>query len=145
MVLTPTSAMEIYPITISGTRHTPDLPTPHDSVIVTATITSNNPITIAAVYADFGSGFTAWTMHDDGNHHDGAASDGLYGAALPPVTGETTIPYYVHAEDDLSSSVNDPQEAAATRRRATPHAVRMNMATSMPGSSCTISNPSIWT
>jgi hypothetical protein len=112
--LTPGSAIEIYPITISGTSHTPEAPTPLDSVIVTATITSSNPITIAAVYADFGAGFTAWTMHDDGNHHDGAASDGLYGSALPPVAGETTIPYYVHAEDDQSSSVNDPPNPPST-------------------------------
>lgn len=108
------TALETYPITIAGTQHVPDFPTPHDSVVVTATITSNNVITATEVYANFGSGFVATPMFDDGNHHDGAASDGLYGAVLSPVAGETTIPYYIHAEDNVGSQVNDPPNPPST-------------------------------
>lgn len=108
------SALETYPITITGTQHAPGFPTPNDSIIVTATISSNNVITTTEAYADFGSGYVATPMFDDGNHHDGAASDGVYGAVLPPVAAETTIPYYVHAEDNVGSDVSDPPNPPST-------------------------------
>lgn len=44
--------------------------------------------------------FTPVQMFDDGQHHDGAAGDGLYGAGLPPQTAGTWVRYYVEAVAD---------------------------------------------
>ncbi|MBD3299694.1 MAG: hypothetical protein GF341_13640 [candidate division Zixibacteria bacterium] len=112
--LTPGSAIEIYPITISGTAHSPLVPMAFDSVVVTAEVTSDNTITSVELYADLGAGFMAFDMYDDGNHHDGVAGDDVYGVAIPPTGMATTVPYYVNAQDDIASSVDDPPNPPST-------------------------------
>ena len=49
------------------------------------------------VHADHGSfgSFSPIAMHDDGENGDGAANDGVYGAALPPIDGNTTWRWWV--------------------------------------------------
>jgi hypothetical protein len=41
--------------------------------------------------------FNATEMFDDGNHNDGAANDGIYGASI--LVGNTGIQYYIYAEN----------------------------------------------
>lgn len=44
--------------------------------------------------------FTSIQMYDDGNHYDGAANDGVYGAAVAPASaGTTAMQYYIAAEN----------------------------------------------
>lgn len=112
--LTPVGPIEIYPMSITGVAHAPEDPSPLDSVVVTATITSPGTVTVAEVHADLGAGFQTWAMFDDGAHHDGGAGDGVYGRALPPISGKVTVPYYIHAEDDAAASVNDPPNPPST-------------------------------
>ena len=56
---------------------------------------------IAAVrlHSDRGSSgaFAAMDMQDDGKHDDGAAGDGIYGAALPAVAAGTTWRFWIEA------------------------------------------------
>ena len=112
--LIPDGTLEIYPISFSGTSHSPFTPTTLDSVAVTATITSDAEITIAELHADTGDGFFTMTLFDDGIHHDGQAGDDLYGVVLPPMPELTTVSYYLHAVDGSSSSTSDPPIAPAT-------------------------------
>jgi hypothetical protein len=112
--LLPGAALERYPVTISGTQHSPAEPQVGDSIIVTTTITSDGSITATDLHYDDGGGFAAVPLFDDGNHHDGAASDGLYGASLPPLTEPDTVEYYIQAEDDADSVVTDPPNPPST-------------------------------
>jgi hypothetical protein len=41
--------------------------------------------------AELTGNFTAVDILDDGQHHDGAANDGLYGASLPAQTAGTSV------------------------------------------------------
>ncbi|MBD3299695.1 MAG: hypothetical protein GF341_13645 [candidate division Zixibacteria bacterium] len=112
--LTPGGPLESYPITIAGTAHSPQTPASYDSVVVTSTISSDNLITAVTLYADLGAGYTSLSMRDDGNHHDGAADDGVYGVSIPPLGTSGTVPYYIQAQDDISSSVDDPPNPPST-------------------------------
>jgi hypothetical protein len=106
--LTPGGYIEIYPVKVAGTSHSPEEPTVQDSIIVIATITDISGIASAELYVNTGSGFTAANMFDDGLHHDGLAGDDVYGAVIAPLPGGTSVQYYIQAEDGEGSTVNDP-------------------------------------
>ena len=57
--------------------------------------------------------FQRLPMMDDGKHQDGAAGDGLYGAAIPAQDAGTHVQYYVEARADASvgSTVFYPRTA----------------------------------
>ena len=112
--LTPNGTLEIYPVSFSGTSHSPPTPSMLDSVAVTTTITGDSEIMIAELHADTGDGFFTMTLFDDGSHHDGQAGDDLYGVVLPPMPESTTVSYYLHAVDGSSSSTSDPPIAPST-------------------------------
>jgi hypothetical protein len=73
--------------------------TPH----VTTAVTSASGIFGVKRYcsAELTGNFTAVVMLDDGQHHDGAANDGLYGASLPAQTAGTSVRFYVEAAANL--------------------------------------------
>ena len=50
----------------------------------------------------------ALAMFDDGNHGDGAANDGIWGAAIPAQNGGTTINFKVVATDNTNASSTSP-------------------------------------
>jgi hypothetical protein len=110
--LTPGALIELYPITIAGAMHTPQMPTVADSIIVTAHITGENEITSVELYIDTGSGYAAVDMYDDGLHHDGPADDDIYGVVVPPLQEVTTAYYYINAEDNSAIVQLDPPNAA---------------------------------
>lgn len=112
--LTPGGPIELYPVSISGTSHSPSAPSANDSVVVTAVIADDSGIAVAELYVDTGSGFFALMMFDDGNHHDGLAGDSLFGAIVPPLPESTLALYYVYAEDSTGSSTNDPPNPPTT-------------------------------
>jgi len=109
--LAPDSLIELYPITVAGVMHFPELPTPDDSVIVTAYVMGENEIVSVELNYDGGGGYIAVPMYDDGLHHDELEDDNLYGAVLPPLLMETTAYYYVGAEDDSGTVQYDPPNA----------------------------------
>ncbi|MDH3892700.1 MAG: aryl-sulfate sulfotransferase [candidate division Zixibacteria bacterium] len=112
--LTAGAALEIYPITISGTAHKPQLPTVWDSVVITTTLTADSGLLAAQLYIDTGDGYNVQTLFDDGNHHDGLAGDDLFGAVLPPLPEGLRVRYYVNALDGAGLLTNDPSNPPAT-------------------------------
>jgi len=87
---------------ISEVAHSPIIPQSADSVTVTARITDEhtNGLTVTLNYrVDGAASFTAVPMVDDGAHGDGLASDGIYGALLPPQPNGTVIEFFVQARD----------------------------------------------
>lgn len=109
--LRPGGPIEIYPIKISGTFNSPDMPTESDSVLVTAEIVPDDDLAFVELYYDDGSGYSAIPMYDDGNHHDDSPDDGLYGATIPPIRQEISVNYYLRAEDITGAVVHDPSIA----------------------------------
>ncbi|MBK6930389.1 MAG: CotH kinase family protein [Saprospirales bacterium] len=66
---------------------------------VTAQVSAANGIFgVHLFYSDRLTGnFTAINMFDDGQHHDGAAADGLYGASLPGQSAGVWMRFYIEA------------------------------------------------
>jgi len=60
--------------------------------------------------------FQRLPMLDDGKHQDGAAGDGLYGAAIPAQSAGTNVHYYVEARTDatVGSTVFYPRSAESS-------------------------------
>jgi len=109
--LTPGALIELYPITIAGVVHFPELPAPDDSVIISAQVTGGNQIVSVQLIYDTGGGYNTVPMYDDGLHHDEIADDNIYGAVLSPLLIEATTYYYVSAEDDSGIVQYDPPNA----------------------------------
>ncbi len=74
-------------------------PLPGEEAIVTAKVSSANGIFgVNLFYSTKLTGnFTPLKMYDDGQHHDGAADDGLYGANLPAQIAGTWVRFYIEA------------------------------------------------
>ena len=86
----------------------PAMPVKGDTVWMTATVGGGDSVFLW--YSCSGGGvFASTAMLDDGNHRDGEAGDGVFGAMIP-VTGDV-IRYYFYAEND-SAGVFLPSRAA---------------------------------
>lgn len=74
-------------------------PTSGQSVVVNAHITAAQGI--HQVFLHFGTGFmgkfSKLLMYDDGQHNDGAAGDGIFGAELPAFPTGTYVRFYIEA------------------------------------------------
>lgn len=81
--------------TLSLLTHTPVNPTPVQTVTVTVTATAH-AASLKLYSRKFGP-YVSAPMFDDGAHGDGAASDGVWGAFLPPQAPGSRIDYYVEA------------------------------------------------
>ncbi len=70
-----------------------------EAVDVRASVSSTNGITVVRLYYSFGllGPFNKVLMYDDGQHNDGAANDGAYGAAIPDAPVMTNVRYYIEA------------------------------------------------
>ena len=83
---------------ILNVRHRPPVPKSSDPVTITARI-APPPSSAAAVTlwtrVDGADAFTVAEMFDDGHHGDGAFSDGVYSAILPPQPNRTVVEFYV--------------------------------------------------
>ncbi|MDB4334813.1 CotH kinase family protein [bacterium] len=75
---------------------TPDNITPYSSITITANIADANFAQLGYRYSK-DDVFTKVTMYDDGNHEDGAANDGVYGASFS--VDEAKTHYYIYAEN----------------------------------------------
>ena len=92
---------------ITEVAHLPELPVKDQPCWITARIVGS---TMAMVGYRFNSGgiFSQVSMADDGNHQDGAAGDGIFGAMILP-RGHA-IQYYIYAEND-SAGIFSPERA----------------------------------
>jgi len=92
---------------ISEIGHAPEIPVNKEPCWITARIQDSK---LAQVGYRFSSGgiFSKVTMTDDGNHHDGMAGDGIFGAGIIP-EGHT-IQYYIYATND-SAATFSPERA----------------------------------
>ncbi len=74
-------------------------PTSLEEVHVRTTVTSTNGIDHVTLFYTTGlvGNFTAATMLDDGQHDDGNAGDGVFGATIPAQAAGNWVRYYVEA------------------------------------------------
>ena len=97
---------------ITEARHTPLEPAVQENPVVSARILRTiNPVSSVRLYyrVMFGSEVSA-TMFDDGQHGDGLAGDGVYGAVIPNTASVgQMIRYYIVAKDStLTNATRDP-------------------------------------
>jgi len=97
---------------ITNVTASPSSPTYLNSVWVTAGLTATNLSQVTLTY-NGGAGAVSGSMYDDGLHHDGAASDGAFGAQIPPFPAGTVVSYYVTAQDGFGTTTNYPAGAPA--------------------------------
>lgn len=81
---------------ISDVLATPAVPQPGEEVWITANVGNTVSVTLGH-RANTWEIFQKTTMYDDGAHHDGAANDGVFGAAITADAAENQ--YYIYAEN----------------------------------------------
>lgn len=90
-------ALQATPPTISNVGASPDMPMPGSNVNLTAAISNANTVWLG--YRNNRTEvFQYMDMLDDGNHGDGAAGDGIYGATVNVAVGG--LQYYIYAENN---------------------------------------------
>ena len=82
--------------TLSGLARKPLQPKLTDTVWVTAKVTGQ-AATAVTLYSRTSGAWTETKMWDDGNHQDGVANDGTYGASIPHKRPGYEVQYYVGA------------------------------------------------
>lgn len=95
-----------YP-TISQIAHTPETVEQNGMVWITAHV-ANGSEAILSYRNSHKSLFNEVPMFDDGNHQDGDAGDGIFGASI--TASGKTIQYYIWAENDSTGSFS-PERA----------------------------------
>jgi hypothetical protein len=90
-------------------------PLTSQSVNVRAHVTSTNGISAVRLYYCHGlfGPFTRVTMFDDGQHDDGAAGDGIFGATIPAASPLTRVRYYIEAVSANASQTASYEPAGA--------------------------------
>lgn len=95
------AAPEISEVTVS-----PSIVFQGEDVWVTATI--SNSVAVQLCYRYMGQNrFSKTNMFDDGNHHDGSAGDGVFGAMM--ATEKTEIAFYIFADNDEAVTFSPPR------------------------------------
>jgi hypothetical protein len=105
---------------IADVIHDPPLPHVTQSVHVTARLSDEaaSGLRAALWWRVAGAGnFVSVDMADDGQHGDGVAGDGVYGAMLPPQPNLTVVEYYVQANDSSFRSRTWPAPTAAGQQQ----------------------------
>jgi len=92
---------------ISDVSLLPDLPEQGGEAWITARITGAGSALLAYRYSTRGI-FRETFLYDDGQHNDGDAGDGIYGARISDIGH--TIQYYLYAEND-SAGIFSPEGA----------------------------------
>jgi len=94
---------------ITEAIHSPQFPTEEDTVWITSNIINSNECYVYFKTERFAP-FSKIQMFDDGNHHDGAANDDVYGAEILPVSAATIVYYYFYAENN-DAGMFSPEQA----------------------------------
>ena len=82
---------------ITNITHTPTTVSANSEVWLNAEVNNANIVKLAYRFSQT-SKFEKVDMYDDGNHNDGAAGDGVYGA--PILAESTNVQYYIYAENN---------------------------------------------
>ncbi len=80
--------------TITNLTRTPVAPTSSQTTWITAQVSNAQTVTL---YYRVQGPFIEAPMFDDGQHGDGAANDGVWGAGIPPQPSGTFVDYYAGA------------------------------------------------
>ncbi len=88
---------------ISNVGQSPALPASSDDVTVTATITDDSTVNSATLWYSVGGSYTAIAMTDQGSN--------IYTATIPAQANDTTVSYYIEADDDDGFSTTEPANA----------------------------------
>lgn len=93
------SGLDIQQVSFATNGQVRVPPTATELVQVSAALSGTMGVYKAYLY--YGSGwvgaFHKVEMLDDGNHNDGSANDGVYGAEIPPHAAGTYVRYYIEA------------------------------------------------
>ncbi len=93
--------------TVTDIKLSIDEPIIDQPVTITATVTDATEVSLRFRY-NKEAVFTKLQMLDDGNHNDGAAGDGVYGAEITVIDSKTH--YYIYAEN-TEAGMFSPQRA----------------------------------
>ena len=110
--LIPGAYIEINPISVESTIHSPDSPTDIDEVTVTSKIFDDSGITSADLHVYFGTDSLIITMNDSGQNGDTAAGDSIFTALIPALPGQIRANYYIEITDGESDEFCDPPFAS---------------------------------
>lgn len=81
---------------ISNVQTSTNYAPPNSQVWFNATVTNSSSVKLMSRTSLSGR-FSELEMYDDGNHNDGAAGDGVYGASM--IVGSSDVQYYFFAEN----------------------------------------------
>lgn len=101
----------IGPIIVNAT-HSPNVPRDNEGLVVTATVVPTlyplGPVRL--IYRVMYSNEVNVAMFDDGQHGDGAAGDGTFGATIPAGASQPgqMVRYYIFASDTFNNSARFP-------------------------------------
>ncbi|MDW3651139.1 MAG: CotH kinase family protein [Bacteroidia bacterium] len=95
---------------ITGVRRNIESPEPGESVWVRASIDQATEVSLMTTISEYNSHFLSTPMFDDGQHQDGAANDGIYGAEIPHKDLGTIVKYYVKARN-VDAMMLNPRRA----------------------------------
>lgn len=102
-----TSDFQAIPPNISSATTNPGVLSLGNSFTINATIQQANSVFLGYRF-QLHEAFTTTNMYDDGQHNDGAANDGVYGALLP--MSQVRMQYYIYAENN-NAGMFSPERA----------------------------------
>ncbi|MBN2505174.1 MAG: lamin tail domain-containing protein [Verrucomicrobia bacterium] len=138
------AAGNIAPL-IVDVQHAPVVPTSGDPVTITARILDESAAGVSVILSNRNASTTAppefsgLPMADDGQHGDGLAGDGVYGAVLSPMTHGTVIEFFVWASDGAGNIRTWP--AAARQAGGTTYAQTCNALFQVDNETCAGAQP----
>jgi hypothetical protein len=77
-------------------------------ILITAKVEDEATPEVLVYYEIDGTGTSSVEMFDDGNHQDGDANDGIYGAVIPALNQIVEFTYYIKAIDENSNTNRFP-------------------------------------
>ncbi len=98
------------------THHYPPIPNASSPVTISTWVVDEQMTNLTVnlnwrVDANPANTFNVVTMFDDGLHGDGLASDGVYGAIVPPQAHNVVVEFYVEAQDEAGNHRTWPAPA----------------------------------
>ncbi len=115
------ASVNIAPLILT-VQHTPIVPKSTDTVTVTCRVIDElDASSTATVFyrKDGVSAFTPLAMADDGQHGDGAANDGVFGATLPAQANGSIVEFYISATDQGARTRTWPAPVQPTNTQIT--------------------------
>jgi len=105
---------ENIPPLIGEPIHSPQRPSPSESVVVSVEVKDDDAVSAVVLHVDFGAGYQPMTMHDDGTEGDAVAADGVYSAMIDSQPAGKLVRYKLSATDVLGLSTQRPEPGDPT-------------------------------